>query len=172
MPRLRPEMEILHVNGCVGTCRVHQQTGRKVSSSCPQSILGMLFCSKGAEARSSGHRGYKSLQSGRSAEYRPQAIREKKSQPSSKALTMSRSALFLYAKLVYVSGALKFGIAAQLGTMEPEGEIGSGAVHQMGQQKWSPGPCSPAGKCEAGSFSVLPGGLLMSQQACWSQNPQ
>lgn len=47
----------------------------------------------------------------------------KKSQPSTKALTMSGSALFLCAKPTHASGALKFRIAAQLRTMEPEGEM-------------------------------------------------
>lgn len=46
MPRLRPEMEILHVNVCACTCRAHERTGRKVSSSCSRSILGMLFAAK------------------------------------------------------------------------------------------------------------------------------
>ena len=61
MPRLRPEMEILHVNVCACTCRAHERTGK-------ESVLIMFpintwdaFCSKGAEARSPGHGGYKSF---------------------------------------------------------------------------------------------------------------
>lgn len=46
----------------------------------------------------------------------------KKSQPSTEALTVAGSALFLCAKPVCDSGALKLGIAAQLGPTEPEGD--------------------------------------------------
>jgi len=46
----------------------------------------------------------------------------KKPQPSTKTLKMSGSALFLHAKPMHVSGALKFRIAAHLGTVDPEGE--------------------------------------------------
>lgn len=47
----------------------------------------------------------------------------KTSQPSVKSLTTSGSALLLCAEPVRVSGALKFSVAAQLGTTEPEGEM-------------------------------------------------
>lgn len=65
MPRLRPEMEILHVNVCSCTCRAHGRTGRKVSSSCSQSILGMLFAAKVLRP---GHRGTEDISLFRLAE--------------------------------------------------------------------------------------------------------
>lgn len=95
MPRLRPEMEILLVNVCACTCCVHGRTGREVSPSCPQSILGMLFAAKVLRP---GHRGTEDISLSRLAEGlkadRKQSEKKFSSgNTSSKSLTTSGSGL-------------------------------------------------------------------------------
>jgi len=65
MPRLRPEMETLHVNVHACTCCAHERTARKVSSSCSRSILGMFFAAKVPRP---GHRGTEDISLFRLAE--------------------------------------------------------------------------------------------------------
>lgn len=80
------------------------------------------FCTKGAEARSAGHRGYK--------DFRLVAGYQKK-KVSTQHLVLHCFCLncFCFVKPVLVSGVLKFRREAQLGKIRNE----SGAAHKVGQ---------------------------------------
>lgn len=86
MPRLRPGMEILHVNVCAWTCCTRGRAARKEPSSCSWSILGKLFAAKVLRP---GHRGtgdirLTGLAEGQSAELRQ--AEKKTSQPITPSL--------------------------------------------------------------------------------------
>lgn len=158
MLRLRPGMEILHVNVCACTCRLHEKKGREVSSSCSWSILGMLLAAKVLRP---GHRGTGDISLLRLAEGL-NADREKSLNPALKPwqrhclVSMCKAYACPRGSEIWDS-SLAWDHGARRGN-------GTGALHHVGQWKWSPGPGSPAGKHEAGLFLTLAGGSLASKR--------